>query len=909
MLSRRRHRKNPLILSASATGIIVGLLVSVSTGLAISITDSQAAHANSSSSQTLAAVDYDLTASADPQHQKFPMPNLAVTVSQTSDLVSQGIVVSWTGAEQSVKPDGSTGGKNFLQIAQCWGEDPLNPGHPDRTTCQYGGFSGKAGAARSNTVACANVNPDPAGDDINQPVLDPNDFVYTTGKEADYTAANACPSVGSPFTGIPFRAANDGGVIASVFPDPTGADTSGRRHAYYLDPITGWVQKSTGEKLQNGVALPAGINGVNLQANQFYSQYTTNEVPWAGSGAGGSGSYKFEIQNAVQNPYLGCGTNVTLLDGSQGPQPCWLVVIPRGVSDSGASGITKSGLFWDAWKHHIAFKLDFKPLAVRCDIGGTEKQLSGSELIAGAVASWQPKLCSGAAGSSFVLSTGNEEDALTKASQTSPSPLALTSRPLQSSGKDPVQYAPVALSGLALSFSIDRNVRVTSDLPAGYAAKDAEAFTSMKLTPRLVAKLLTNSYVESLPAGGNLAHIGYVNYSNAGPNALNLTKDPDFLKVNDDNPEWKYQALSGPSLADLLLPLGRSDEALQLWSYVMSDPDAVAFLGGAADSWGMKVNPWYSTNSSINPSGTGMKLPRTNFPKADPVEKITASEGLINLVTWRPYTSDFDQGASLTLRGDGLELGDWTPASTPPKYGKSVRQLAGTQRVVAVTTAASANLYQNVTASLLNSAGEFVAPTQAGMAAAAAAMTPTEKNSSVVEYNFESAQALAAADAYPLTMPVYAALNPLQTDAQLRAKYSGFIRYAVQSGQTSGTSIGQLPPGYAPIPQSWADQALASATAIEQGISPLSLVTPSTTAGGQSSQTAARRAVPLPSDVAATDPNPQASGAPAGALVGKPTPDDPVLGPVSAAIPAGLLSGLSAAAAFPLFSRFRRRLP
>jgi hypothetical protein len=194
------------------------------------------------------------------------------------------------------------------------------------------------------------------------------------------------------------------------------------------------------------------------------------------------------------------------------------------------------------------------------------------------------------------------------------------------------------------------------------------------------------------------------------------------------------------------------------------------------------------------------------------------------------------------------------------------------------------------------------------MAAAGAAMTPSTKSSAVMEYNFDSAAAIEATGAYPLTMPVYAALNPLQTDAQQREKYSAFIRYAVKAGQIPGTMTGQLPPGYAPIPQSWVDQALISANAIELGISPLTLVGGSTTPGGQTSPTVARPAIPLPAELAATDPNPQASGVPAGALVGKATPADPVLGPVAAAVPAGLLSGIGAAAAVPLFSRFRRRL-
>ncbi len=91
-------------------------------------------------------------------------------------------------------------------------------------------------------------------------------------------------------------------------------------------------------------------------------------------------------------------------------------------------------MWWDAWEHHLAVKLEFKPLGVRCEIGAAERQLAGSELVAGAIASWQPQLCLGENGSPFVLSQGNEADAVVRAAGTEPSPLAFTSRPLDRAG-------------------------------------------------------------------------------------------------------------------------------------------------------------------------------------------------------------------------------------------------------------------------------------------------------------------------------------------------------------------------------------------------------------------------------------------------------------------------------------------
>lgn len=820
------------------SGLVVGLLVGFSVMAGSLVVPADAA---SGSAVTVTA------AAADPNVATAPFPNLAVTVSQTEDLLSQGIVVSWTGGEKSTRPiAGSNGGANFLQVAQCWGEDPNHPGHPDRTTCQYGAFL-TPGSTRDGFVDAANVD----------------------AQDAQYTAPGNGSFFDPPYTSVPFVAA-DGTVVASVVEDANGVNKQ--------------------------------VTTVNVNTNQFFTNYTSNEVTWAGSNDNGEGSVKFELQTTLQSPGLGCGQPIVVSGQPTVGQSCWLVIIPRGVGDSGESSIRQSGLFWDSWQHNIAVKLAFKPVGVRCEIGAAERQLAGSELMSGAIASWQPSLCAGTTGAAYVVSTGSEADALLSASQTLPSPLAMTSSPLGMGSADPVRYAPIALSGVALTFSIDRQIISSGSVPQEYMDRATTPFTELKLTPRLVAKLLTGSYYEALPVGADLSHIGYQNTANPGPNARNLTRDPDFLAIND--PEWAYQNLAWPSIADLLAPSGRSNIATQLWRYVLADSDAVAFLKGTADPWGMKVNPWYSISASVNPTGTGLQLPTDTFPKADPVEKpaTTGSNGTgaINLVTWRPYTSDFEQGAGLTLRGDGQVLGGWDPTVSPAKYLKTPRSLLGEQKVMAVTTAAAAARFQNVTASLLNPGGSYVAPTMASMQAAAAAMTLSSGSTAVYGFDPASTVAKGATTAYPLTMPVYAALNPLQTDAALRATYAAFIRYAVGDGQKPGEDIGQLPAGYAPIPQGWVDQALASATAIQNGISPLAAARVSTGAGGGGSGFGGGF------DDASAGGDPQATGEVAGALIGDETPDDPDLEPAAMAIPLGFVAGLAAAIAVPLLPRIRR---
>lgn len=839
---RRLPPRGSVPARAAASGITVGLIVGIGVSF-LAVLAPAPVMAATSSAVTVAARDID------PDYANAPFPDLAVTVSQTRDLTSQGILVSWTGGKASTPPTSGTGGSDFVQIAQCWGDDPEDASRPDRTTCQYGGLIA-AGAARDNFVDTASVAPE--------------DLVYTA-----LGSGFANPT----YTSIPFRP-SDGEIVASVV---------------------------DGKKVD-----------VNVNTNQYFTQYTTNEVKWAGSGGDGSGSARFTLQTAMESPALGCGAPVDTGAAVLAGKSCWLVVIPRGDTELGEASITKSGLFWNAWKHSVAIKLGFKAVGLRCTIGVAERQISGSELAAGAIASWQPKLCAGESGATFTLSTGSDSDAVEAALGTSPSALALTSRPAAAESPDPLAYAPVALTGVSVGFAIDRRLSSAATIPAEFARSDKIPFDHLNLTPRLIAKLLTYSYLDSVPTRADRSHLGYLSSAEPGDNPRNITLDPDFLDQNDE--EWRFQSLTSPALGDLLVPQGRSDIAFQLWRYVLADQDAVDFLNGVKDPYGMAVNPWYSTDSTINPTGTAFSVPRDNIPKADPVEQagstVLNGPGPVNLVTWRPYTNDFEQGAFQTLRGDGQILGDWDPYSLPAKYGKSSRNLPGSLKVLSVTTTAAAERYQVVSAALLNPAGEFVVPSSESMTAAAAAMTPTITQPKVLEFDPGSATAAAAPTAYPLTMPVYAAVNPLQTDAALRADYAAFIRYAVGAGQVVGSYTGQLPAGYASLPSSWVAQAESAAQAIENGISPIQPVAAATTAVEPVSA-ATVAAIPAAEAVAASAEQvaagPAVTGEAAGPLLGAATPDDPPTGPAGFALPAGLLSGLAAAGAVPMISRIRRK--
>lgn len=833
-----------------AFGIVTGLVVFMVASAAGTATAPAQAADEESSAVTITAKQQR------PDDLDAPLPDLAVTVSQTKNLTAQGIRLTWTGGKKSIAPSaGGNGGENFLQIFMCWGDDPEDADRPDRTTCAYGG-TGAVGATRDayRNLALREI----------------------PSEDQQYSAASAISFL-PPYTSIPF-VSRSGTTVSSIKTDAT----SGKR----------------------SIDLAANVN-----SNQFFTAYSTNEVPWAGSGNDGSGSVSFEVQTAVQSDGLGCGTPVTKGSTTTGAS-CWLVVLPRGASDNGSTNITQSGLFIDSWRHALAVKLDFLPVGSGCPTGQVERQLQGSELASYAVGSWQPVVCNTQGGSVYSLITGAESDAVLAAATATDAPLALTSYPLKTDAIDPLQYAPVAVTGVTVSIAIDRFPNPNDkSVPQQYLDAERTAFTSIKLTPRLLAKLLTSSYRSALPTGADTSYL-------TGTNAYNITQDPDFLDVNDV--EWQAQALNGAAIADIIVPQGRSDAARAVWAYIATDSSARDFLASKADPWGMIVNPYYSTDATVNPNGVAFSLDREDFPKADPIEVTPGNQGPINLITWRPYASDLGSVAYLTLRGDGQGPGLWDSNALPPKYAKAARMLPGAQKVIGMTSTAAAARYQVVTASLRNAAGTFVSPSVSGLTAAATAMNPVVASGRVVALDNASAAAKAATDAYPLTMPVYAANDPTHTSVALRAAYADFVQYAVSApSQTQGVDVGALPEGYAPLPAAWVTIATAVATDIRNGTGPVKPVvpapatdpTPSTQTPSSTAPTAATAAAPAatsPGTPAATAP--PASGSASGALSGGTTPDDPETTAIVYAVPASIAGAAAFGLGVPILGRFRRRL-
>jgi hypothetical protein len=676
-----------------------------------------------------------VTVSGDP---KGPFAKLNVTVSQTKNLINQTVKVSWTGGTPTVNPDDFL--INYLQIMQCWGDDPAGP---DRTQCQYGGLSSSGGDTPGPWVLTRQVSTS---------VADPKEPLK---RGADGSLAY-----------VPFWPADR--------PQPTGSGTG--------------------------------------NINDFFDSQVTNELPLARTHGDGTGAEFFEVQTVTQAAGLGCGEPITT-DGVTKGRSCWLVVVPRGNKE--VDGTTRDGmnnsqqlqsspLSESNWENRITIPLEFQPVGQRCPIGAPERPLIGHELAVDAVSSWQPALC--ADGGSLFSYTQLPDDVARSQVQDGRLALVTNPIPLVQAPDHPLIYAPVGLSGLTIAFNIEH--QPPHDASAADLELNGLRFTSMKLTPRLVAKILTQSYRSSVEAPDVVKD-----------NPPGLLFDPEFL---DLNPEYKgFVNLTAP-VPDALVQINGADVTSLLWSWVIADPDARAFLAGTADPYGMTVNP----------NNKDLVLPTSTFPRNDQtcVDSTTTTITLrtCNLDT-HPYTKDMHDAGRAASRGD-------TEAQRPTDVGggaalpKAVpRQTAGRRGLLAVVDAATASRYGLPTAQLLNASGQFVAPTTESVLAGEAAMKP-----SGVTGVLASDPGATDPKAYPLTALSYAVADPSTLDAAAGKDYAAFLRQAGGPGQQPGIEPGNLPAGMVPLSDSLKAQTLAAATAIETqtGETPSNLPTPPPTVTG-----------------------------------------------------------------------------
>jgi hypothetical protein len=721
--------------------------------------------------------------------------SLRVKVNQTRQLVNQAVSISWTGATPTLQGPGRFGG-NFLQIFQCWGEDDgsnqANPGPPP-SQCATGAASGVYGGLPSGVL--------PGGFSASRlisrstwPNFDP---------QAGYLDAQTS-NVWMPFKAV------DGTEIG--------------RH---VDPN-----------------FNPSIVGGNFWLNPYFSASTTNEIAAGQTLSDGTGSEIFQTVTGLENSGLGCGQRVEPQQGGSLKVPkCWIVVVPRSTAeienvgtpyeqDARSFGVFTSPLAPAAWSNRIAIPIEFVAVDSQCEISQNERRIVGNELLVAAMTKWQPKLCGTGSLPPFVYAT--VPDASARQQIVDPvegsAGLSVVQRPLESSDEDPLKptvYAPLSISGLAIAFNFERIPKL--DAPGDEQLLAGLRVANLNLTPRIVAKLLTQSYVSQVQIFQNPG------YPWLAGNPNNLATDPDFLSFN---PEFALlQVGDQRTFSGLQLPSRNSDATRQIWEWILADPEAKRWLDGQPDEWGMKVNPVYATTGAANSSGLPFadSAPES-LPKADPFcyQSPAIDTGVIPSTLcgpdWMPYSQSLtDVARVLRVADDGARIvKDVFALTVDQVWKRSQPQYLGRRAMIGVTDTSSALIYGLQIARLSragdNSASrQFTSPTSEALVKAVASMT-TPTNPAVREPD----QTKMSAGSYPLAAINYGVIRPLGLPQADRNDYASFIDYASGAGQSPGYDIGELPIGYASMPQTLRQQSAQAAKTIRE-------LQPTSSAAGENS--------------------------------------------------------------------------
>lgn len=679
-------------------------------------------------------------------------------------------------------------------------------------------------------------------------------------------------------------------------------------------------------------ASPENLSSLALPSNETFGI----------TGADGRGTADMTVFTGEDHASLGCSSTV----------PCSLVAVPiMGIScDPGAvaeaksacettgnfapgqvlNNVTQSGapavdgtLWWSAsnWRNRITFPLTFAPADNICALTGSQAplELYGSELMTQATTSWAPHFCLDSKLFSLkhvqtpepqarnLLNDGNVQAALT------------SSLPDGGYG-GPTVSAPVAVTGFGIAYAIDD--------------ASQHAVTTLRLNARLLAKLITQSYPDQVfvkqayPADAD-------GTTTLSTNPMNLGDDPEFQALNPGLPAPRVDGA-----ATLLLPNTDSDVVHALTSYINADADARAWLDGAADPWGMRVNPNYRKIS----------LPVDNWPLLDSFEPTSIYQPgkndclaldpvpylpLVSAPTARLFSIAQDMQFAISQSQTTCVLPSPIPGDTSgAKLVAAGRQQPGHRFMLGLVSLGDARRYGLEVASLAGAGGRFVAPDDASLRTAAAALKE-DRTSGTWPVDYPAlTKSGSLGGAYPGTMVVYAAIPTKGLGADAAHDYATLLRFTAADGQVAGPEPGRLPAGYLPITKAnglgaMAAYARTAATAVEQqrgAVAPLTGVIEvppaprhvATTPAAHSSTTSARPNAGRPAAAVAAPPAalPVTGAAPA-PTVAPPARADGVLGVTAALstglggnlLPALLLLALACAAGGPVVGRVgvRRR--
>jgi hypothetical protein len=505
----------------------------------------------------------------------------------------------------------------------------------------------------------------------------------------------------------------------------------------------------------------------------------------------GNGSVNYEVRSATENESLGCSTST----------PCSIVAIPimglsciddnsacqaTGRFRPGASNFASEGVdaavspvYWwsqSNWRNRISVPLSFGLPPDACTVLDSRAPTAfyGSELMNQASLQWAPAYCLSKKRFKFQHNRLGDEPAFSLVEKGG-APAAFVSGGREAETTERIGYAPTAVTGFAVAYSVDE--------PENRGERG-----TLKLTPRLLAKLLTQSYAGSTRGQ---QHPGMEK------NPLSINQDPEFQALNPG-----LDSIAREAAASVLSLSDSSDVVKSMTSYIANDSAAMAFVKGQVDPWGMAVNPTYKS----------IKLPVSEFPLLDTF--VPTSGQVCQQQNTTPYFTLLAAPINSITKIAQAVLDGWPntqtrcegagTASEPFKTGRIDRQGIGSRFMLGIVSLGDAQRYGLRTASLQTgaaSANRFVAPTSASLAAAVKVAEPKNVRSA---FDLSQKDLRKVPAAYPGTMIVYTVAKLDGMDKDDAAKVASFIRIATTEGQVTGSGNGKLPAGYLPIVKSGA---------------------------------------------------------------------------------------------------------
>jgi hypothetical protein len=582
--------------------------------------------------------------------------------------------------------------------------------------------------------------------------------------------------------------------------------------AYLPAPTQHWVPfvAANGHVYRGG---PAGCAGQPPESQSVGGSALPSNETFGVTGKDGKGSAKFDVWTSEENASLGCTQHVSCalvavpimgiscdpaakkLPAADRPTAAELASATAGCEAKGAfspgqlapsppqgrDDLAVSGsLWWSAsnWRNRITVPLSFAVPANVCDVVNSSNDVDvyGSELLIQATTQWAPHFCLNPKLFKFThVQTGEPEAANLLA--TGGAEAAFVSDPPAAGYGTPVVNAPVALSGFAIGYAID--------------GANGQPYTDLRLTPLLLAKLLTESYPADLPVQEEDPDLS--------GNPLNITDDPQFQKLNPGI----THGVSASEAASALLTLSSDSDVIEaLTTYINDDPTARAWLDGKPDPYGMVVNPAYK----------GIKLPIDKWPLLstfEPTEYYASDRNdcLKNSpVPFLPLVAA--PLARLEEISEALQFSVAQPTTTCSQIdGTTVgeklvaagRQTAGFRFMIGVTSIPDARRYEIRTAALQSTAGHYVAPSNSSLRTAAGFLKVNKTGGFWTVPYSTLTTSTKAARAYPGTMVVYASVPTRGLPASNAKDYASLLRFIATSGQKPGLGVGRLPAGYLPL--------------------------------------------------------------------------------------------------------------